>query len=186
MNSTLSYLIRDGMDSDIESCLALDHSTRTERVWQMNLIQDGTNWQATFREERLPREVDVTHAPDKDRLQLMLSPEACFLVAVGKGDASDLHLGYLTLHVDPVHRIAYVHDIVVEREFRQHGIGARLLRVARTWAMDAGAKRLLLETRTQNYAAIQFCQAQGLGFCGFNEQYFASRDIAIFFGQSLR
>jgi ribosomal protein S18 acetylase RimI-like enzyme len=186
MNSTLSYLIRDGIDSDIDPCLDLNHSTRTGHVWQMNLIQDGTNWQATFRKERLPREVDVLHTPNNERLRLMLSPEACFLVAAGKGDNADLHLGYLTLHVDPVHRIGYVHDIVVEREFRRRGIGARLLRVARTWAIDAGAKRLMLETRTQNYAAIQFCQKNGLSFCGFNEQYFPGQDIAIFFGQSLR
>jgi ribosomal protein S18 acetylase RimI-like enzyme len=186
MKNTLAYLIRDGIPADIVPCLDLNHSTQTERVWQMNMMQDGANWQVTFREERLPREVDVTHTPDESRLRLMLAPEACFLVAAGKDDASDVRLGYLTMHIDPVHLIARVHDIVVGREFRRSGIGGRLLRVARAWAHDEGAKRLMLETRTQNYAAIQFCQKNGLSFCGFNDQYFTSQDIAIFFGQSLR
>ena len=185
MTTPLSFQIRDAVPDDIEACLALDHGYETRIVWQMTMLPHGEAWQVTFREERLPREIEVIYPIDEIRLRLALPREICYLVAAGKTE-SDTILGYLTMRPDPVHKIALIQDIVVGREYRHKGIGTRLLNVARHWAGERGAQQLMLETQTKNYPAISFCKKNGLAFCGFNDQYYRNLDIAVFFGQQLR
>lgn len=182
--SSFNFLIRDAVTADIEVCLALDHSYETDYVWQMSLSSETDNWQVFFRKERLPRSNKIVYPVDEARLSLALPSEMCFLVAVGKDEPT--MLGYLTMSLQVMHKIALIQDIVVSRQFRRCGVAIRLLTVARRWAEEHGAQQLLVETQTKNYPAIEFLQSQGLSFCGFNDQYFRNHDIAVFFGQSLR
>lgn len=177
-------VIRDGREPDIAACLQLDHQYVTDYVWQMR-INDGSNrLDVTFVTEHLPRLMSVEYPADERRLRLALGEKQCFLVAERR-ENSEL-LGYLTLQALQSHAIALVQDVVVSRHYRRRGIGTRLLNVARRWAQEHGSKRLILETQTKNYPGIAFCQHAGLTFCGFNDQYFANQDIAVFFGQPLR
>lgn len=185
MTTPLSFVIRDAIPDDVEACLSLDHRFETRIVWQMTIMPHDEAWQVTFREERLPREIEVDYTSDEFRLRLALPREICYLVAAGKSEP-DAILGYLTMRPDPVHKIALIQDIVVGREYRNKGIGTRLLNVARHWAGEHGAQHLMLETQTKNYPAINFCKKNGLAFCGFNDQYYRNLDIAVFFGQQLR
>lgn len=182
--STFNFVIRDALAADVDACLALNHSYETDYVWQMSLLPETENWQVIFRKERLPRTNKIEFPSDELRLRLALPPEICYLVAVGKDEAT--MLGYLTMRLQVVHQIALIQDIVVSQQFQRCGIGTRLLAVARRWAREHEAQQLLVETQTKNYPAIEFLQAQGLRFCGFNDQYFRNHDIAVFFGQSLR
>jgi GNAT superfamily N-acetyltransferase len=184
MSRTFSVQIRDGLPADLDDCLLLDHSGETETVWQMTLQNAASGWQIAFRTERLPRPVDFAYPADRDRLAAVLAGQGCFLVARGKEEPE--LVGYLSMRIDPLYGNALVHDLVVSRPFRRSGIGARLLGVARRWALEHQALRLLAEVHTRNYPGIQFCQAAGLSFCGFNDQYFPRHEIAVFFGQSLR
>jgi len=184
--SILSFIIRDAIESDVATCLALDHSYETEHVWQMNIFQDEhASWQVAFRAERLPRKITVDQAANERRLRLALHDETCFLVAVGKADAQ-MMLGYLTMSYDPIHQNALIQDLIVSQEFRHSDVTTRLFGVARRWAVEQDAYRLLIEVQTKNFPIIQFCQSRGLRFCGFNDQYFPNQDIAVFFGQALR
>jgi GNAT superfamily N-acetyltransferase len=183
MSTSFSFLIRDGLASDIPACLALDSSYETEYVWQMSIQQEGPERQVMFKLERLPREMEVTYPTSPHRLRLALPREQCFLVAVGRDEPETL--GYLTMRQDPAHAIAWVQDLVVARSFRRRRIGLRLLKVARQWAAEHRLARLMIETQTKNYPGITFCQKAGFTFCGFNDQYFQNQDIAVFFGQSL-
>lgn len=178
------FLIRDGLLDDIEACLALDHQNSTDYVWQMNIQQSVGQWQAMFKTERLPRAMQVTHQADAARLRLALADEHCFVVAVDR--ESTAMLAYLTMRSDPVHHIALVQDLVVDTRCRRAKLGSRLLNVARQWAREHDHVRLTCETQTKNYPSIQFCQANGMVFCGFNDRYLANGDIAVFFSQSLR
>lgn len=177
------FLIRDGLESDIPSCLALDHRASSDYVWQMNMQQTGGGWTVMLKPERLPRPVDIPYALDENRLRLALNGH-CFLVA----NQRDSHIvtGYLTMRIDPVHHIALIQDLVVSQPFRRQHIGSRLLNVARQWARERKMLRLTAETPTKNYPGIQFCQSAGLVFCGFNDHYFLNQDIAVFFSQTLR
>lgn len=176
-------LIRDALAKDVDACMALDHQYETEHVWQMAIQQTGGGWQIAFKTQRLPRKMEVEYPADARRLHLCLSETQCFLVAVDR--ETDEVFGYLTMRMEPVRRTAWVQDIVVDRAYRHQGIGSRLIKIARQWALEHDALRLMVETRTKNYPAIQFCTHSGLMFCGYNDHYLEDQDIAVFFGQTL-
>jgi GNAT superfamily N-acetyltransferase len=179
-----ALIFRDGLEEDIPACLEIDHTYANEYVWQMNISELSGSWQIGFRTDRLPRQVEMTYPADEARLRVCLSPEHCFVVAAERS-SSDL-LAYLTMRHDPIRSVVWVHDIVVDRELRRHGIGTRLLKIARQWAVEKQARRLISETQTKNYPAINFCLSSGLVFCGYNDHYLENQDIAVFFGQTLR
>lgn len=183
-STTLSFVIRDGLEDDISGCLALDHSYETEHVWQVNIVEEERRFQVTFKTERLPRTLEAEVSADAARLHAALADDQCFLVAVNRHHPE--MLGYLTLRCDSIYQAALVQDLVVSRSYRRRYIGARLLNVARQWAREHDLTRLTVELATKNYPAIVFCQHAGLVFCGFNDHYFPNGDIAVFFSQSLR
>lgn len=178
------FVIRDGVEADIAACVALDHGYETEYVWQMSIAQESGMTQIRFKTERLPRLLDGQHGADERRLQLCVSPEHCFLIASHR-DQGDT-LAYLTMRHDPIRRMVWLQDLVVDQAYRGIGIGMRLLKIARGWANERDARRITAELTTQNYPAISFFMAQGFTFCGYNDQYFDQRDIAVFLGQTLR
>jgi GNAT superfamily N-acetyltransferase len=180
-----SLLIRDGIASDIEACLALDHSYESDAVWQMSLQPDASGWHISFRSERLPRTIHATYAPQVARFERALLDDQCLLVATTREENPQL-IGYLTLHYQSAEGIALVQDVVVTRPYRGVGIGKRLVNVARRWANEKSARVLMMEVQTRNMPGIQFCQSMGLTFCGFNDHYFPHHEIAVFFAQPLR
>lgn len=182
--TSFRFLIRDGLEKDINACLALDHSYHTENVWQMSVKQDSGQWEVMFKTERLPRSLEIDYPADEKRLRASLPSDQCFVVAVGRDDPEIL--GYLAMHLDRASGIALVQDVVVSRKFRRQHVGSRLMGIARQWAQEHDARQFMLQTQTKNYPGIQFAQAIGLTFCGFNDQYFENQDIAVFFGEPLR
>jgi RimJ/RimL family protein N-acetyltransferase len=46
--------------------------------------------------------------------------------------------------------------------------------------------RALVEMSSKNNPAIRLAQKQGYEFCGYNDQYYETQDIALFFGRSIR
>jgi ribosomal protein S18 acetylase RimI-like enzyme len=184
MSTTLSVVIRDGLETDVDACLSLDHTYQTDHVWQMNVFEEPGNWQISFKREGLPRTVEAEYPADGDRLRASLPDEHCFLVAADR-ETGDV-VGYLVMRSETPHRIALVQDLVVSRPLRGHGIGSRLLRVARGWAREHDLTEMTCELQTKNYPGITFCQSAGFTFCGFNDHYFQNRDIAVFFSQTIR
>jgi ribosomal protein S18 acetylase RimI-like enzyme len=182
--STISFLIRDGIESDVEACLNLDHRYQTDFVWQMTLSEQVGGWNVAFRKDRLPRTIEVEYPRNPHHLKLVLDKEHCFLVAVAR--ESNQVLGYLTMWNDQMHDLGHIQNIVVDFPFQRHRIGHRLHAVARKWAEEQGLPRLMAEVRTQNYPGIAFCQQMGMHFCGFNDHYLRDQDIAVFFTQSVR
>lgn len=184
-SSALNFIIRDGLETDIPACLALNHDYETDFVWQMHIhSEEGHHWEILFKRDRLPRTMTISLASDEARLRASLPPEQCFLIAARRDDTEIL--GYLAMYNDTVHRIGLIHDLVVSTPFRRNGIASRLVNVARQWAKEHQLTRLHIETQTKNYPGIEFCQNNGFAFCGFNDRYFPNQDIAIFFSTSLR
>jgi GNAT superfamily N-acetyltransferase len=184
MSTSISFVIRDGLETDIIACLALDHRYETDFVWQMNVDETAGHWQATFNKQRLPRTLEAVCSPEERRLHLALPSDHCFLVAIAK-DGNEV-LGYLSMRRETVHRTAWVQDIVVSLPYRRRRIGTRLVNVAHHWAKEQGLARITIESQTQNYPGITFCQQLGFKFCGYNDQYFPNHDIAVFLSQTVR
>ncbi len=201
-----NFLIRDGLESDIDACLGLDHRYETNYVWQMQMGREeqGDQWNITLRMERLPRTMELLYPADEHRLRTVLPKDHCFLVAVGRSSApaatvespeddllaSPANLnqvfGYLGMYHDRAYQIGVIYDLIVSRPYRGRQIGSRLLNVAKRWAKERGIVRLTIQTQTKNYPGIRFCQTQGFTFCGFNDRYYTNQDIAVFFSQTVR
>jgi ribosomal protein S18 acetylase RimI-like enzyme len=64
-------------------------------------------------------------------------------------------------------------SIAVCPEARRRGIGAALLQSVMVWAVEHGARRLLLEVRASNTAALALYQGLGLRIEGRRPHYYA-------------
>jgi len=136
----------------------------------------------TFRVTSLPREVRVSYPRQGEELLTGWRQRDGFLVAGDEGRVC----GYVALTEENELGIARVGDLVVDRRLRRRGVGTALLQAAAQWAREQGLGWLLVEVQTKNYPAIRLCRSQGLIFCGYNDHYWPSRDIALFFGEPLR
>jgi GNAT superfamily N-acetyltransferase len=174
--------IRPAWPRDLEACAALDHSYTTNQVWQVEVREENGVPTVTFRLARLPREVRVNYPRQDDELLAGWQQRDGFLVAVDQGY---IH-GYVGLTAQAELGIARVGDLVVDRPSRRRGVGTALLKAASQWGREQELGWLLVEVQTKNYPAIRFCRSRGLTFCGYNDHYWPSRDIVLFFGESLR
>jgi len=178
--------VRPAGPGDLEACGALDHSYTTERVWQMETREGNDVFTVTFRVARLPREIRVNYLRQGEDLLAGWRRRDGFLVAEEGGRARPQICGYVALTAQVEHGIAWVGDLVVDRSWRRRGIGTALLWAAAQWGRSHDLARLVIEVQTKNYPAIRLCQSRGLTFCGYNDHYWPSQDIALFFGESLR
>lgn len=174
--------VRPAKSEDLEPCGALDHSYTTDHVWQMETSEENGARTIVFRLVRLPREIQVDYPRQGDELLVGWRQRDAFLVAEEKSSIC----GYATLNARPEQGFVWVSDLVVDRPLRRRGIGTSLLRAAARWGHKRSLNRLTLELQTKNYPAIQFSQSLGLKFSGYNDHYWPTQDIAVFFSRMLR
>lgn len=175
-------LIRSAEPRDLAPCGKLDHSCTTDRVWQMDTRTTDGSWQVVFRSVPLPREIEIGYPRQGEDLVAGWNRRDGFIVA----ETAECVCGYATLALQPEHGILWVGDLVVDRSHRRHGIGTALLKAAAQWGCQRDMVRLTLEVQTKNHPAIEFCRTCGLTFSGYNDHYWASEDIAVFFTGRLR
>ena len=94
-------------------------------------------------------------------------------------------LGYIGLRVDGVRHTAWITTQAVQMEYRRQNVGSQLLTEARQWVDRYRLRSLMVELQTKNFPAIRFYQKNGFFFCGYNNAYYADREIALFFGKRL-
>jgi ribosomal-protein-alanine N-acetyltransferase len=71
---------------------------------------------------------------------------------------------------------AHLLNLCVRDEFRFRGLGRMLLQHMLGQARTAGARIIILETRTSNLAAIRLYQSQGFVQIGVRKGYYQARD----------
>jgi ribosomal protein S18 acetylase RimI-like enzyme len=169
-------------EDDIRACVALDHDYVTERVWQMDFQEQSNGASVTFHRARLPRAMRGRYPRALDQLMARWEQGESVLVA---NDGSEI-VGYLHLVVQEDEGTAWARNLAVAPRLRRRGIGTALLQSAADWLRQQSVSRLLLEMTTKNYPAICFAQKLGFSFCGYNDRYYANRDIALFFAKNLR
>ncbi len=174
--------VRPAEPADLQACVALNHSYTTDHVWQMDTRGENGLLTTTFRLVRLPRETRVHYPLQGDYMLMSWRRRDGFLVA----EMDECICGYVTLTTHAEQGIAWVGDLIVDLPKRRQGIDTALLQAAAQWAHEHKLVRLVAQVQTKNHPATQFCQARGLTFCGYNDHYWPSQDIALFFGKSLR
>lgn len=166
---------------DLNACLAIDDSFETEYVWQMEEKNRTGHISVAFQLTHLPRPMKVMNVISDDDLFQDLQNGAGLYVAYENGVR-----GFVDVRAAEPDHVAYIANLAVQPMYRRTGIGTRLVRAALDWASQQRLRLALLNTSTKNYPAICFFQKLGFKFCGFNDQYYANRDIALFFSSKLR
>ena len=172
--------IRPAVATDIKTLITLEHSTETDYVWQVDVRRETGQAEALFREVRLPRSVPVIYPRSTDKLVDEWSKSG-MLVAVIGGQLA----GYVRISDQMVPGTAWITDVVVARRYRRKGIGSMLVLSAQQWATQRGNRRMVIEMQSKNHPCIRMGQKLGYEFCGYNDQYYATRDVALFFGKML-
>jgi len=174
--------IRPGSLADLNQCLMLDGSFETEYVWQMDEHAANATITIGFHLTRLPRPMKVTGVilPD-DVSQNFMNGSSLFVA-----DDGGRICGFVEVGVSEWNQAAMINNLAVAPSFRRQGIGSRLLRTALDWGRQKKLRVVLLDTPTKAHPAICLYQKHGFAFCGFNDQLYPNRDIALFFALSLR
>ena len=180
---TVSTLeIRTAVSTDIPQLIAMDHSSLSDYVWQLELRREPNQLTAGLREVRLPRSVAVKYPRNPASLADEWAGRGAVLVALYDGNP----VGYLCAREDRGSAVVWVTDLVVAPERRRQGAASSLLAAAQAWALERQARRIILEMQSKNQAGIRLAQKFGYEFCGYNDQYYPTQDVTLFFGRALR
>ncbi len=174
--------IRPAVATDIPRLMALDHKSLSDYVWQLDLKRETGQASASFREVRLPRAVEVTYPRDPFALSDDWTRRDLTLVAADKKSL----VGYLCAKEDKTSATASITDLVVDAQSRRKGAASALLLAAQAWASERGARRLILEMQSKNQNGIRLAQKFGYEFSGYNDQYYATQDVALFFAKAIK
>jgi len=65
-------------------------------------------------------------------------------------------------------KYALIEDIAVDKNYRGHGVGRKLIEQAKRWAKDGGMPGIMLETQNNNVRACEFYRSCGFVIGGFD------------------
>ncbi len=173
--------IRTIEPDDLAQLMSLDHTVSSDAVWQLDLQRDQREARvlATFREVRLPRPVTVSYPTNPFSLADEWVHKAMMYTAVAGPDA----VGYIALTEGPG-AVAWVTDLAVAPRWRRQGVGSALLGAAHQWAQGRAHRRMFIGMSSKNLPAIRLAQKHAYEFCGYNDHYYLTQDIALFFARA--
>lgn len=174
--------IRPALTPDLSVLAEIDHSCATEYVWQMDRSFDVGQLAVSFREIRLPRSIRIEYPHSHDQIVESWKKASGILMASLAGEP----VGYVSISDQVSPRAAWVTDLAVSERYRRQGIASALLLSAQNWASQRRLRRFILEMQSKNNAAVRLALKLGFEFCGYNDQYYANQDIALFFSHPLR
>ena len=174
--------IRNAVATDIQVVKSFDHSSKSDYVWQFDFQQGEGQVGAIFREIRLPRSITVRYPKSISSLPDEWNRNSGMLVAIVENGVC----GYLRLTDFVVPETSWITDLVVAPGFRRKGIAKSLILAAQGWATERQKKQVIIEMSAKNHPAINLVKKMGYEFCGYNDNYYSSNDVALFFGRILR
>ena len=177
-----SIEIRLASSNDLPRLMAMDHSCSSDYVWQLELQTEPKRVAANFHEVRLPRSVSVTYPRDPSSLVEEWSARDILLVAL----QGENPVGYAGAVLEPSLANVRITDLVVSAAFRRQGVASALLTAIQDWSSERGVRRIVLETQSKNHPLICLAQKFGYEFCGYNDRYYPTQDVALFFGRALK
>ncbi len=174
--------IRTAIATDIPALMELDHSYRSDYVWQMDFQEDGDLTRVIFRNVRLPRTTRVNYPREIQNLSDTWNHRSAFLVAT----QNDYVIGYLGLVDNLTPQATWVTDLAVDPVWRQRGIGSALVVSGLEWAKRQKNRRLVMEMQPKNHPAISLAEKLGFVFTGYMDRYYSNHDIGLFFSKWIR
>lgn len=176
-------LIRIARDEeDWQACLDMDLSYETETAWQMELLPDGSGWDTTFREIRLPRKQRVLHPLAQSSPLKSWKSRDKFWIALEKREV----VGFIGVRLELVHHQMRITDLAVAPPYRRQGIATALMERAIEWCERQPIEQIILECPLKAYPAISFAMKHRFVFCGYQDNYWPGQEVALFFSQRQR
>lgn len=173
--------IRPTVAADLPRLMGLDHASASDYVWQLDLRKENGQILAGFREVRLPRPITVAYPRDPFSLADDWTQRSATFSAL----AGDELVGYTCVLEHSHATTVWITDLIVDAGRRRQGVGSVLLNAAQDWALSRSARDIFLEMPSKSYPAIRMALKQGFEFCGYNDHYYVTKDVALFFGRSL-
>jgi len=173
---------RPTIASDLSRLMGFDHSITSESVWQLELRRDVGQSTAMFREVRLPRSIQVAYPRNPFALADDWATRSMMYTALIDQDI----VGYISLLERGMDSSVSVTDLVVNAATRRQGVGSALLASAQDWSAGRSLRRIILEMQSKNLPAIRLAQKFGCDFCGYNDHYYLTQDVALFFAKALK
>ena len=174
--------IRPALTTDLAVLAGIEHSSKTDYVWQMDRSFDTGQMSISFREIRLPRSIRIEYQHTHDQIVEAWKKAAVILMAV----LGNQPVGYASIQDQQTSGTAWITDLAVAEHNRREGIASALLLSTQNWANQRRFRRIVLEMSSKNVAAVRMAFKLGYEFCGYNDQYYANQDIALFFSRLMR
>ena len=175
-------LLRPTVATDLSRLMGMNHSVDSEAVWKLELRREAGQVFALFRDVRLPRPTNVLYPHDPYSLADEWLRKSMMYTAT----SGDLPVGYLALVEHNPASVAWITDLVVEPSLRRTGIASSLMSAALDWASGRSLRILMFEMQSKNNPALRLALKFGFEFCGYNDQYYPTRDVALLFSRSLK
>ncbi|MGQ9833043.1 MAG: GNAT family N-acetyltransferase [Candidatus Villigracilaceae bacterium] len=174
--------IRPAVSTDLPYLMGMEHTCTSDYVWQVDVRSEASQTVVTLREVRLPRSVPVKYPRDPFALADEWKRSGMLFVAL----LDEQLAGYIYFHERLGAGAVWVTDVVTASEFRRRGVASALLSTVYHWSAERGYQKIFVETLAKNYPAVCLLQKNKYEFCGYNDQYYATHDVALFFGASIR
>ena len=174
--------IRPSLASDLPLFSKFEHACNSEYVWQMDIRREEEQILVSFREIRLPRPVRVEYPRPISDLADEWKRRDGMLTAFSDKEIA----GYMRLTDRFIPHTARVTDLVVAPHFRRRGVATRLIFAAQAWALDRHNLHFMLEMSSKCFPAISLAKKLGFEFCGYNDHYYPTKDVALFFHKALK
>lgn len=174
--------VRPTIASDLSRLMGFDHSIMSDSVWQLEFRRETGQVTTAFREVRLPRSIQVAYPHNPFSLADDWVRRSMMYTALIDSDP----VGYISLMERGIASTVWVTDLVVNPAHRRRGVANGLLASGQAWAESRAHRRLILEMPSKNLPAIRLAQKSGFEFCGYNDQYYLNKDVALFFAKVLK
>jgi ribosomal protein S18 acetylase RimI-like enzyme len=172
--------IRNTISTDLARLMTIEHAVDTDYVWQLDLSRDSGQVSAAFREVRLPRTVQVHHP--RTAKQLADTWHVRPMLSAMNGMEA---IAYIRFTDAIMSHAVWITDVMVAKAWRRRGIARKLIAAAENWGNQHELRLAIIEVQSKNYPAIRLIQKLGYEFCGYNDQYYSTRDVALFFSRTI-
>ncbi len=175
--------IRSALAPDIKRLIGFRHTCESDYVWQLDLQKKPGQINVSLRQVRLPRPIKVLYPREQFSLADEWKTKSKTFVAIA---ADGMPIGYIRLNEQVAAASVWVLDLVVDAVARRKGVATALLHAVEDWAVERQHRQLFVEMSSKNHPAISLMHKTGFEFSGYNDHYYATQDVALFFGKILK
>ncbi len=178
----MNAAVRLGTAGDWPACAQMDVSYQTAYVWQLRAQQSGETARAEFTRLRLPRTVTSSDPGWGNGRAVSQRGDGVLLVA----ERNARLVGFAIVLHDERRGMDTLPMLAVAPHARRQGVARQLLQSVVETSMRRGRRALRAAVQARNDPAICLLRGGRFALSGYDEQFYAASDVALFFARHLR